>query len=137
MSQQKKEISQQHTDPFTSFVTADWNASKDTSDSENTEGKSISKQKTDIESPVLEVYAANSSKTIAKVVLNGYNIEKDGSLGTLGAMRSFKVVAGDLWEQWNDQETLKLAETEENEAKIKIAALPTDDDGFGLIEFIP
>jgi hypothetical protein len=68
--------------------------------------------------------------------LNGYNIEQDGALGSLGAMRSFKIVRGDLWDLWNEQTAAILANNNGQETIVKVAALPVDNDSFGLIEFI-
>ena len=90
----------------------------------------------DHNSDILSIYLASSEKEIAQVILNGYNIEQDGALGTLGAMRSFKIVRGDLWDLWNEQTMAILASNTGQEVIVKVAALPVDDDSFGLIEFI-
>ncbi len=85
-------------------------------------------------SEVYQVYSSNNQK-VAKVVLNGYNIEEGGPLGN-GAMRSFKLVQGDLWREWSAQESLFLRTGAETNNEIRIAALPAEDEGFGLIEFL-
>ena len=87
-------------------------------------------------SDVLDVYSKTSKKPIAHVVLNGYNISAAESLGKQGAMRSFSVNSGDLWDPWSLQESLLLHDENGREAPIKIAALPAEEDGFGLIEFL-
>ena len=133
----KKDHKAQHTpeyDPFTAFVTADWRA-RNNQDTAINDAPATAKH-SDVESAVLQVYAATKKKAVAQVILNGYNIAKDESLGSLGSMRSFKIVRGDLWEQWHEQAALRLTDENGREAKIKVAALPVEDDGFGLIEFI-
>ena len=85
---------------------------------------------------LLNVHVPGQVTPIAQVTLNGYNIEKNVSLGDLGAIRSFKVISGSLWDFWSTQETLLLRDQKGNEIQIKIAALPTDDNSAGLIEFI-
>jgi hypothetical protein len=85
---------------------------------------------------ILTIYQAPQKKEIAQVILNGYNIEQEQSFGSLGAMRSFKIVRGDLWEQWNAQTAVTLAHDSGQETLVKIAALPVDSDSFGLIEFV-
>lgn len=51
-------------------------------------------------------------------------------------MRSFKVVTGDLWDQWRQQGKLVLRHDNGQESAVRVAALPVDDDSFGLIEFL-
>jgi len=87
-------------------------------------------------SDVLDVYSKTSKKPIAHIVLNGYNISASKSLGKQGAMRSFSVNSGDLWDPWSLQEALILHDESGRQAPIKIAALPAEEDGFGLIEFL-
>lgn len=87
-------------------------------------------------SPVLDVYSKTSKKPIARIILNGYNISAAKSLGQQGAMRSFSVDNGDLWDQWSRQDTLVLHDENGRQNPIKIAALPAEEDGFGLIEFL-
>lgn len=85
---------------------------------------------------VLNVYDRQNKQVVAKIILNGYNIEKSNQLGQRGAMRSFKVVEGSLWDEWDAQRPLILHGEDDQEAKIKVAALPAEEDSFGLIEFI-
>ena len=87
-------------------------------------------------SSILDVYSKASKKPIAQIVLNGYNISATESLGQQGAMRSFSVDDGDLWDHWSRQDTLLLHDEKGRETPIKIAALPAEEDGFGLIEFL-
>lgn len=84
---------------------------------------------------VFQVYNHTNQK-VAKIVLNGYNIEKGGPLGMHGAMRSFKVLQGDLWAAWAAQESLFLRGGSAPTTEIRVAALPAEDEGFGLIEFL-
>ena len=85
---------------------------------------------------ILTVYHPPKKGVVAKVILNGYNIDHAVSLGDLGAMRSFKIVDGDLWDEWNEQTAVVLADANGQKTLIRVAALPSDDDSFGLIEFI-
>ncbi len=88
------------------------------------------------EEPILNIYQASPPTCIAQIILNGYNIEQDESFGALGTMRSFKIVQGDLWTEWHNQTAVMLADAQGQEAIIRIAALPVEDDSFGLIEFV-
>ncbi len=76
------------------------------------------------------------NKTVARVVLNGYNIDEGGPLGHEGAMRSFKLVEGDLWQEWAAQAPLLLQSESGHQSKIRVAALPAEPESFGLIEFL-
>lgn len=85
---------------------------------------------------LLAVYGTAKDKPVATVILNGYNIESKSSLGRHGAMCSFKIIQGDLWQEWHDQASLVLRTKAGKEAEIKVTALPTDEDSYGLIEFL-
>ncbi|MBK9050340.1 MAG: hypothetical protein IPL78_05275 [Chloroflexi bacterium] len=84
----------------------------------------------------VSVHQTNGKKPVARIALNGYNIDSGGALGMSGAMRSFRIIKGDLWDQWNNQEMLTIRDDEQSEAQIRIAALPAEDDSFGFVEFI-
>lgn len=84
----------------------------------------------------LEVFKSENKRPLAKVVLNGYNIESKDALGRHGAMCSFKIIDGDLWDEWHDQTHLVLRTQEGKEATIKVTALPAEEDSYGLLEFI-
>jgi hypothetical protein len=84
----------------------------------------------------LEVFKSENKRPLAKVILNGYNIESKDAMGRHGAMCSFKIVDGDLWDEWNAQTHLVLRTNEGKEATIKVTALPAESDSYGLIEFI-
>lgn len=86
-------------------------------------------------SDVLQVYT-DQKKLVANIVLNGYNIEQGGPIGRHGAMRSFIIVEGDLWDEWSAQQPLTLRSDHGNESMVRVAALPVDDESYGLIEFI-
>ena len=88
------------------------------------------------EAEQLEVYKSENERPLAKVVLNGYNIESKNALGRHGAMCSFKIIDGDLWDEWQDQAHLVLRTQEGKEATIKVTALPAEEDSYGLLEFI-
>lgn len=84
----------------------------------------------------LHVYDQQRVQVVANVVLHGYNIQNSGPLGKQGAMRSFAIVGGDLWDHWNEQLPLILQDEQGKSANIRIAALPVETDGYGLIEFL-
>ncbi|MCA9973638.1 MAG: hypothetical protein KC425_25670 [Anaerolineales bacterium] len=86
-------------------------------------------------SVVLHLYNRQEQR-VADIVLNGYNISAGGPLGSRGAMRSFKVIEGDLWDQWHAQANLVLRHESGQASDVRIAALPVDDESFGLIEFL-
>ncbi|MCA9959703.1 MAG: hypothetical protein KC443_11750 [Anaerolineales bacterium] len=86
-------------------------------------------------SDVLQVYT-DKKKLVANIVLNGYNIEQGGPIGRHGAMRSFIILDGDLWDEWSSQKMLTIRSGNGNESNIRVAALPVDDESYGLIEFL-
>ena len=69
-------------------------------------------------------------------MLNGYNIKSGGAFPNSGAMRSFKVVEGDLWHVWNVQQIVTLRDEAGQESKIRIAAFPAEEGASGFVEFI-
>ena len=87
-------------------------------------------------SEILKVVDNQNSQVVAQVVLNGYDIRAGVCTVPHGAMRSFKIVNGDLWDHWSVQASLTLSNAAGQEAQVRVAALPTEDDSFGLIEFI-
>jgi hypothetical protein len=82
------------------------------------------------------VYDGTSGKQIATIVLNGYNIAAGGPLGKVGAMRSFRVETGDLWDVWDAHLTLAIHAEDGRIADGRVAALPAEEGSFGLIEFL-
>jgi hypothetical protein len=84
----------------------------------------------------LDVYGNHSNSLVARISLNGYDIEAGGVFPSTGAMRSFVVVEGDLWDQWNAVETLTLVNETGRKVDVRVAALPVEEDGYGLIEFL-
>lgn len=84
----------------------------------------------------LDVYNTPNNMRVARIALNGYDIHAGGLFPTSGAMRSFVLLDGDLWDQWNAVESLILKNEAGNQVTIRIAALPVEDEGYGLIEFL-
>ncbi len=82
------------------------------------------------------VYEAESSKPVAKIILNGYNIAAGGPLGKSGAMRSFKLIDGDLWEAWHLGKFLHVRAEDGRSGVIRIAAHPAEDGASGFVEFL-
>lgn len=82
------------------------------------------------------VFKAEDNEQLAMIMLNGYNIAAGGPLGKTGAMRSFKILRGDLWDEWNIRSDLVLKVEDGREATARVAAHPAEDDSFGLIEFL-
>lgn len=78
----------------------------------------------------------NDHKHVAHVVLNGYNIEQEDANSLFGAMRSFKIIEGDLTEAWSTRRPLLIRSQHGQDTKVRIAALPVDEDSYGLIEFV-
>jgi hypothetical protein len=89
-----------------------------------------------MESKVLKVYDRYQRQVVAEVIFNGYDIRSGAITVPHGAMRSFRIVEGDLWNYWNQQESLILSNDVGQKAQIRVAALPSDEGGFGLIEFL-
>lgn len=84
----------------------------------------------------LDVYDNQNSKLVARIALNGYDIHAGGFFPTSGVMRSFVLLDGDLWEQWNAVESVTLKNEQGAHVTVRVAALPVEDDGYGLIEFL-
>ncbi|MBP6470481.1 MAG: hypothetical protein KBE23_02560 [Chloroflexi bacterium] len=84
----------------------------------------------------LDVYDSKKKQRVARIALNGYDIKAGSLLPASGAMRSFVILDGDLWEPWNAVATLRLRHETGTEVAIRVAALPVEDDGYGLIEFL-
>ncbi len=80
----------------------------------------------------------HTQKQIARIALNGYNINAGGPLGHAGAMRSFRVLngEGDLWDHWQIQTTFVVTSEDGRTSEAKVAAYPAEANGFGFIEFI-
>jgi hypothetical protein len=85
---------------------------------------------------VLTIYHTGQKKALAQVILNGYHIGQDVTFGSLGSMRSFKIVRGDLWEEWDRQTAVALTSDDGQAVMVRIAALPVEDGSFGLVEFV-
>lgn len=82
------------------------------------------------------IYDGENGKELAKIVLNGYNIAAGGPLGKTGAMRSFCVLDGDLWDHWSESRLLMIRAEDGRVADGRVAALPAEEDSFGLLEFL-
>jgi hypothetical protein len=124
-------------DPFADMDQSVWESIFSATPEPETAPPTTRRDQTDDDKPdVLEVYQPGKQKTVARVVLNGYNIERGQVPQQRGAMRSFKVIAGNLWNDWNAQSQLILRTRTGKEALIKIAALPVEEDGYGLLEFL-
>lgn len=76
------------------------------------------------------------AKTIARIILNGRNIAEGTVFGRSGAMRSFKLMKGRLWDHWYTQTPVDVWDASGNYARARIYALPTSREGTGFIEFI-
>ena len=87
-------------------------------------------------SSALDVYDSKKNHLVAKIALNGYDIKAGGLLPSTGAMRSFVILQGDLWDQWHAVAPLRLRHETGIEVAVRVAALPVEDDGYGLIEFL-
>ena len=85
----------------------------------------------------VEVFNNNSpQKRVAKITLNGYNINAGSVFGRTGAMRSFKLVEGDVFEYWERQEPLCVRDGEGNETQLRIFAVPAEVGATGFVEFL-
>jgi len=87
-------------------------------------------------SSALNVYDTEKNQLVARIALNGYDIKAGSLLPSTGAMRSFVILDGDLWDQWNALATLRLQHDTGAEVSVRVAALPVEEDGYGLIEFL-
>lgn len=89
-----------------------------------------------IQSPVYPVFDSLRTQELASIVLNGYNISGSDFLGHAGDMHSFKIVDGELRLQWRNQEILSFQDEHGRFTYIRVAALPVEKDGFGLLEIL-
>ncbi len=87
-------------------------------------------------SAALDVCDTHNGKVVARIALNGYDIQAGSLLPSTGAMRSFVLLTGDLWDHWNAYAPLRLRNEAGASVAIRVAALPVEDDGYGLIEFL-
>lgn len=87
---------------------------------------------------VCDVFAGKAAKPVAKIALNGYNIDAGSSFDFVGAMRSFKIIEGEsaVWEHWVSQRPLQINDTAGNAASIRIYAAPGEAGGLGFVEFL-
>lgn len=84
----------------------------------------------------VSVFHREETKPVAKFSLNGYNIASGGVFGQSGAMRSFKVLDGDIWEYWERQTPLEIRDEEGRKQSIRVFAAPADEGAMGLVEFL-
>lgn len=87
-------------------------------------------------SDALNIYDPRSGKLLASIALNGYDIGAGSLFPSSGAMRSFVLLKGDLWDQWNAVEAVTLKHETGQYVPVRVAALPVEDDGYGLLEFL-
>lgn len=75
-----------------------------------------------------------TQKPVAQVVLNGYNIQAGGPLGNAGPMRSFEIKKGSLYSFWTCQTPILLKHENGMQIYVRVAALPVEHGGMGLLE---
>ncbi|MCO5184986.1 MAG: hypothetical protein M9928_14885 [Anaerolineae bacterium] len=85
---------------------------------------------------VVTVMDVNAPIQIARIALNGYNIQAGNVFGRSGAMRSFKVVSGDVWELWDRQSPAVIQDEHGNRSTIRIFAMPAEKNSSGFVEFL-
>lgn len=83
------------------------------------------------------IFAGDQKTELARIVLNGYNIAAGGPLGLSGALRSFKLLNGDLYPAWINGSQLVVRSEDGRTAAVRIAAYPADKGASGFIEFLP
>ena len=85
----------------------------------------------------LELVDPQNNQRVATIVLNGYQIGPDGcSLDQPGTMRSFALKSGRLITYWSQQQVLHLRDNAGHTSSVRVAALPAEEDGYGLIQFL-
>lgn len=85
---------------------------------------------------IVSVFEKNKQQPVAEIALNGYNIAAGGVFGLSGAMRSFRVVKGDIVPYWQTQTALTIRDEHGEERKIRVFAVPVEADSSGLVEFL-
>lgn len=83
----------------------------------------------------LTLYQLGHATPIAHITLNGYQIDQTNGPNQRGALCSFRVVRGNLWQAWHQQRPLLLQTAVGQQTPIKIMAMPTESNGYGLLEF--
>jgi hypothetical protein len=79
---------------------------------------------------------ATTGRKVARIALNGYSALVDNLTGGSRALRSFHVIAGDLHPQWRSATTLLICVGNGQALPARVAALPVEAGGAGLIEFL-
>ena len=87
---------------------------------------------------IVNVHEQGQREPIAKIILNGYNIDVASSFAHVGAMRSFKILAGEetLIDYWRTQMPLQIDDGQGNTRSIRIYAAPSQLGGLGFVEFL-
>ena len=87
---------------------------------------------------IVNVHEHGQGEPIAKIILNGYNIDAANSFAHVGAMRSFKILAGEeiLINYWRTQLPLQIDDGKGNTPLIRIYAAPSQSGGLGFVEFL-
>lgn len=87
---------------------------------------------------VVNVHENEREEPVAKIMLNGYNIDAGNSFSHVGAMRSFKIITGQeaLMQYWQTQVPLQIDDGLGNRPKIRIYAAPRESGGLGFVEFL-
>ncbi len=89
------------------------------------------------------IFDDSGQKEIARIGLNGYKSNATNPININPEQRtiwSFKITGGDansLFDAWYSCRSVTLRNSDEAEAKqVRVAAFPSDEEGFGLIEFL-
>jgi hypothetical protein len=85
---------------------------------------------------LVAVSTVGKTEPIARIALNGYNIEAGTVFGRSGSMRSFRMVQGDLWNEWHQQSLLTITDDGGAQSTIRIYAWPAEAGASGFVEFV-
>lgn len=82
------------------------------------------------------VYEQGTGQEVGQVELNGYQIGLEQSLFKQGRIQSFRLHSGNLRAYWSQHTPLHLKIAPGEKVLVRVAALPTEDEAYGLLEFL-
>lgn len=90
-------------------------------------------------SAICDAFSVPHNDPLGRIVLNGYAFTSDDLTGRRHRLHSFRVLEGDFDvfnDYWEAQRPFLLQIPEEASIQVRIAAMPSDVEGFGLLEFL-
>jgi hypothetical protein len=76
-----------------------------------------------------------TGRKLAFVALNGYSAVLADPVAGERVIRSFQILSGDLRPQWRGHQTMLFCMKNGSALPVRVAALPAEEGGWGLVEF--